>query len=139
MTTKIKEFTRANVRTLMDEVQEALGPIAEKHGLVLDRKGKTFYNDRVPVMFQMLVRVEDADGKVLDSKAQEFKAAASLVGLKADDLGKTFIIRGTSYEVEGLNLRARKFPVLAKSMQNGKTYKFQADTVARSIARGSEG
>ncbi len=137
MTTKIKEFTRANVRTLMDEVHEALAPIAEKHGLVLDRKGKTFYADKVPVMFQMLVRVEDSDGKVLDSKAQQFKASASLVGLKAEDLGKTFVIRGASYEVSGLNLRAHKFPVLATSTATGKTYKFPADTVARGITQGA--
>jgi len=137
MTTKITEFGRDNVRSLMDEIQAALDPIAQKHGLVLERKGSTFYRDSVPVMFKMLVRVEDADGKALDSKAQEFKASANLIGLKSEDLGKTFHIRGTSYEIEGLNLRASKYPVLAKNKKNGKTYCFPAGAVARSIAQGA--
>jgi hypothetical protein len=135
MSQKITEFTRANVRSLMDEVEEVLKPLAEKHGLVLDRKGKSFYRDSVPAMFQFLVRVEDEDGNALDSKAQEFKKNATRVGLKADDLGREFQSRGETFKVTGLNLRARKYPVLAENVRTGKVYKFHQDTVKRGFDR----
>jgi hypothetical protein len=129
----IKEFNRTNVRTLNEEVAAALEPIAKKHGLVLDRKGKTFYRDRMPAMFQFIVRVEDADGNVLGAKAQEFKDGARLVGLDPSDLGKEFVSRGSRYRITGLNLRARKYPVLAENLSNGKTYKFAESVVKRGL------
>lgn len=129
MITDIKEFNRANVRILNEEILDALKPLAEKHGLVLEKNAKTYYRDRLPGMYQFIIRVEDDDGKVLDTKAQQFRDGALHVGLNPDDLGKEFLSRGSRYKITGLNLRARKYPVLAENLSNGKTYKFGESTV----------
>lgn len=127
----IKEFNRANVRILNKEILAALKPISQKHGLVLEKNAKTYYRDRLPGMFQFIIRVEGEDGEVLDTKAQEFQNGARLVGLDPNDLGREFVIRGSRYKITGLNLRARKYPVLGERLSDGKTYKFGASTVQR--------
>jgi hypothetical protein len=131
----IKEFNRTNCRTLMAEVEAALKPIAEKHGLTLDRKGRTFYRDQMPVMFQFLVTQKDEDGNALSAAGQEFKKNAFRVGLEPDDLGKEFMSRGEKYRITGLNLRRRKYPISAERLRDGKSFKFGADTVKFNLQR----
>jgi len=131
----VKEFTRANCRTLMDEVEAALKPIAEKHGLTLDRKGKSFYRDKLPVMFQFLVTEKDEDGNAFDAAALEFKKNAFRVGLKPEDMGREFTSRGETFRITGLSLRRRKFPVSAENVRTGKGYKFPAEDVKMRLER----
>ncbi len=135
MSNPIKEFNRSNCRELMAEVEEALKPIAEKHGLTLDWKGRTFYRDQMPVMFQFLVTKQDEDGNALDAKAQAFKRSAVRVGLEPDDLGKEFVSNGEKFRITGLNLRAKRYPVLAERVRDGKKYKFGADMVKFGLQR----
>lgn len=126
---RLKEFNRSNCRELMAEVEEALKPIAEKHGLTLDRKGRTFYKDQMPVMFQFLIRKEDEDGNALDAKAQAFKRSAARVGLDPNDLHREFVSSGETYRITGLNTRAKRYPVIVERVRDGKKYKFGADMV----------
>jgi len=133
MSKKITEFTRANVRELMAEVKKALEPVAERYGLTLDRKGRSFYRDKVPVMFELLVTKEDENGVALDGKAQEFKRHASLMGMKASDLGREFTYAGKVYRITGMNRRAKKYPILAEDVRQGKSYKFPADFVREAL------
>ena len=135
MTTKIKEFTRANVRDITDEIEKALRPIAEKYGVALDRKGRSFYRDSMPVMFQMLVTEKGADGTVISAKDKDFKRHCSLVGLEPDDLGREFELRGETYQITGLNLRAKRFPITGKRCRDGKGFKFHDSDVKRALGR----
>jgi len=129
----VKEFTRANCRTLMDEVEAALKPIAEKHGLTLDRKGKSFYRDKLPVMFQFLVTEKDEDGNALDSRAKDFMRVADAYGLSKDDYLAEFRSNGRTFRITGLNTRARGYPVMAEDVRTGKTYKFPAKRVKQAL------
>lgn len=126
---KIKEFTSSNVRALMAEIENALKPIAEKHGLLLDQKGRTFHRDAVPVMFQLTVPKMDENGTTLDAKAQAFQRDAHLVGLDPDALYRGLLIGGEKYRITGLNLRAKQFPVLAERIHDGKRFKLGVDMV----------
>lgn len=135
MSNAIKEFTRANYRTLMDEIEAALKPIAEKHGLALDRKSRSFYADRLPVKFDLLVTTKDKDGNTVDPKAAIFASAARLFGLKPDDFGKEFTSRGETFRITGLNLRRRKYPVSAERVRDGKGFKFPAEDVRLFLER----
>jgi hypothetical protein len=136
MSNKIQEFNRANVRALHAEVEAALKPIAEKYGLLLERKGRTFYRDSLPAGFQFVVATEGADGEVLDSKAKDFQRLAGSFGLKAEDLGKEFISgHGERYRITGLNPRAKRYPILGERVSDGKTYKFGAITVKHGLGR----
>lgn len=125
----ITEFNRANCRSLQEEIAAALEPIAKKHGLTLDRKRGSFYKDKMPAMFQFLVTQEDKDGNALSAAAIAFQQDAWRVGLDPKDLGREFTSQGKRFRISGLNLRAKKYPVLAVENGTGKTFKFPAERV----------
>lgn len=133
MSAKIKEFNRTNARELVEECCKALEPIAKKYGLTLDEKGRSFYRDRLPMKFDLIVPVMDEKGEALDPKAQEFKKKALRVGLEPDDLHREFKSRGETYRIVGLNLRAKKYPVLGERVRDGKRFKFHVDTVRNGL------
>ena len=133
MTAKMKEFTRGNVRDILDDCRKALEPVAEKYGLTLDDKGRTFYRDRLPVMFQLLIPQKDADGNEMDSKAKDFVRLAAAYGLSKDDYLAEFRSNGRTFRITGLNHRARGYPVLAEDVQTGKTYKFAVGRVRTAL------
>ena len=130
----IKTFESQNVRTIMDECEEALTAIAVKHGLTLDRKGRTYRRDSLPVMFQFLIKELDTNGNAMDSKAKDFMKHAGLYGLSEKDFLAVFRSNGELFRVTGFKPRARKYPVLAESVLTGKTYKFSAERVKTALA-----
>jgi hypothetical protein len=60
---------------------------------------------------------------------------ASFYGFKETDLGAKVNLMGSAYEITGLMPRSRKFPVLAKALRTGKTYKFTANDVLLGLGR----
>lgn len=129
--TTLKQFDGTSVRRIMDECRAALEPIAEKYGLVLDRKGSTYHRDALPVMLQFMIKDVDEDGNVLTAEAKAFQKYAVMFGLKAEDLGREFMFRGETFRVVGLRPKSPKFPVLAENVRTGKTFKFrEADVLA---------
>lgn len=133
--TTIKQFDGTSVRKIMDEVRDALEPIAEKYGLVLDRKGSTYRRDALPVMLQFLIKVTDTDGNVLTAEAKAFQRYAVMFGLKAEDLGREFKNRGETFRITGLKPKSPKFPVLAENVRSGKTFKFPEAVVLAGLQK----
>lgn len=131
----IKKFDRASVRTILEECEEALRPIAEKHGLTLNRKGRTYYPDSLPVMYQFLVTEKDEDGNVLTAEAKEFQKRAVMYGLEPEDLHREFVNGGDTFRITGLKPRSRKYPILGENVRTGKTYKFPLETVKAGLKR----
>lgn len=131
----IKKFDRASVRQILEECEEALRPIAEKYGLTLDRKGRTYRSDSLPVMYQFMVTEKDEDGNVLSAEAKDFVARAVLYGLEPEDLHREFKSRGNTYRITGLKPRSRKYPILGEDVRTGKTYKFPLETVKAGLKR----
>jgi len=130
----IKTFDSTSVRVIMDECETALKAIAEKHGLTLDRKGRTYRRDSLPVMFQFLTEELDANGNAMDSRAKDFIKYASLYGLSEGDFLAEFRSNGETFRICGFKPRARKYPVLAENVRTGKTFKFPAERVKRLLA-----
>ena len=133
--TPVTKFNQTNVGAILEECREALAPIAEKYGLVLDRKGRTYHHDALPVMFQMLVKKTDEDGNVITADGKAFIEQAVFYGLKPEDLGQEFTSRGKKFRITGLKPRSRKYPVLAEEVATGKTYKFPAEAVKAGLSR----
>lgn len=134
-TKPVTKFTPSNVRMILEECREALEPIAEKHSLVLDNKGRTYYRDSLPVLFQFLVKEEDEDGNALKAEAKDFLKVGRMFGFEPGDLGKEFQTRGETFRITGLKPRSRKYPVLAENVRTGKSYKFPADVVKAALER----
>lgn len=132
---KIKEFDRKSVAEIMAACEEALRPVAEKYGLTLERQGRTYYRDHLPVKFQLHVAQEDAEGNAMDSKAKDFVRLAKAYGLAEEDYLAEFRSNGRTFRITGLNTRARGYPVLAEDVRSGKTYKFPVERVKRALAQ----
>jgi hypothetical protein len=134
-TKPLTQFNQVNVRAILEECREALEPVAEKYGLTLDRKGRTYQHDSLPVMFQLLVKQMTEDGTVLTAAAKEFQRYAPMYGFDKDDLGKTFTTHQGSYRISGWKPRSRKYPILGECVRSGKTFKFMVEQVKAGLKK----
>ena len=118
--TKVTTFDNDNVRQLMLECEAALKPIAERYGLVLERKGRTYHRDRMPVMLAMIVPASEQEAE-LPPHGRMFLQHAFRYGLKPEHLGREIKSGGHAYKLVGLNPRARTTPLIGE--RNGKLYR----------------
>lgn len=128
-TQKITEFDRASLRQITAEAEELLRPLAEKYGLVLDRKPGSYRRDALPVMLQFLVRVEDGEGNALTAKGSDFMKFANVYGMAPSDLGREFVSNGKRFRISGLNIKAQRTPIIADEVNSGRGYRFDVHTV----------
>lgn len=136
MTTKITKFNKRNLTAIFAEVEAALAPIAERHGIKLERKRCSYREDELPVAFQFITVELDGEGNAMDSRAKDFVKYADLYGLSKDDFLAEFRSNGTLYRITGFKPRASKYPVLAEDVKTGKTYKFPAEKVKAALVLG---
>ena len=77
------------------------------------------------------------NGEAKDRETLNFERYAQSYGLLPTDLGREFLaFDGNRYKITGLNTRARKNPIVAKSVKSGKTYVFPAHSVSRALKMG---
>ena len=134
-TKPVAQFNQTNVKAILEECREALKPIAERHGLTLDRKGRTYAGDALPVMFQLLVKELNADGQEMTTDGKAFVRYASEFDLDPADLGKEFTSRRRAFRIIGLLPRSPKYPILAVNVETGKTHKFPTEMVKAGLER----
>ena len=125
----IDSIDRSTLKMILEEAREALAVVADKHGLVLERKHCTYSSTEAPVAFKFVVPQRTEDGEAIDPKETAFRKFAPLYGLEPDDYGKMFRTHNGVYRVCGIKPKARKYPVLGSHIHTGKTYKFRLDTV----------
>ena len=95
--------------------------------------GNGTYDPPNAATFKVEVRSVNEDGTVYSEEAEAFKTMAHLYGLKSEWLGAKFMAAGIEYTISGLAKRSRKFPILAKRVKDGKTFKFTEDVVKRLV------
>lgn len=127
----IGRFDNATVRALQAELEDALRPLAQRHGLVLESKYVSYSIDRCPVGF--VLRTQRADGKSVEQA--DFELAARRFGLSPDHWGAEFYRhihgRRETYTVCGINPRSTRYPVLARRA-DGVVFKFPASVIIAS-------
>lgn len=116
---------RALANKINDAALQALQAVADEFGVKLDRKGGSYSSTSLITKFEFAD--EGAD-------QAEFDALCHVVGLTPEHFGKEFVSQGKRFVVTGINLRARKYPVTADCISDGKSYKFTADSVQRKVA-----
>jgi hypothetical protein len=122
----IKTFDRAAVRTLRDDINEALAAVAKKHGISLST-GNVSFNAR-NANIKLVAAIIDESGVAQTPEKTAFRAYAPHYGLSPDDFGKTFRAAGKTYEIVGLKPKSHQYPILGKRA-DGKIFKFPAETV----------
>ena len=130
---KISTIDRSTCRSLSEEIEKALQPLAEKYGLKITR-GNASYGDS-NLTLKVNVATVAADGTAVTKEAESFKMNAERFGLHADDLGRTFDCRGRQVRLIGAKPRSPKYPLLVEEVDSGKVFKFTAEGVRAGLAR----
>ena len=120
---------RGKARFIGEKVMAKLKEIEDELGVTFSRGSGSY--DSATYSMKVTATVDNVDGSTRTPEMMDFERHASMYGLEAENLGATFTQGGTEYEIVGMKPRSSKYPILAKSFTNGKTYKFPADTVKR--------
>jgi hypothetical protein len=131
---KITRFNNDNLKPIRERLEIAVAMIAEETGLDI-KVGSCRFN-RHTATYKLEINTVDQDGNAFDEDAANFKVFAEDVGLREEDLGKTFINNRKLYTVTGLKPRNRKYPILA-TRADGKRFKFPASLVKRLLHENS--
>lgn len=132
---KIEKWDRKNCKAVLDEMEAALKPVAEKYGIII-RPGNGRF-DGITFTLKVSCQVLDQNGasKAKSIENQEsrrcFEMFAPGAGIQDDALDKEFVFKGNPYRIEGWNPNAPTYPVLARNMATNKTYRFPVDTIKR--------
>lgn len=80
-----------------------------------------------------------ADGHAMTPEAKAFELYCAREGLAKEDLWGVFTTPrdGKSYQIVGYNAHAPKMPLLCKSTEDGKIYKFRTGAFSRSKGFGT--
>ena len=126
---------RTDLKILRDKMNKALATISDEVGISFNVGSMSYENDGTSATIKVGASAIGEDGKIVDKAAVEFEKYCDLVGLKPDDLGKPVVVGGKSFVVSGLNMKAKKYPVIARA-PSGKSYKLSAAAV-RTWLRGT--
>jgi hypothetical protein len=120
-----------DVRDLRERIQAKLDAISKEIGFSMKiGSGRYMENN---VVFKLDCGKIGANGQADSTEAVDFRRLASYFGLKPEDLGREFTLRGKRYTIIGAKPRSRKSPILVKR-SDGPVFKF--DTYAVKIALG---
>ena len=126
MSNKINSLDRTAVRRINDDIQSALDAVAKRYGVQIKVGNSRFSNTNCTTKIDISTVSEG--GTVMTKEATDYNRYASSFGL-TKKLGETFEFRYDTYEIVGLKPRSSKYPVLAKNLSNGKTFKFPVNVI----------
>lgn len=129
-------ITSSFINLVRNRMQENLKSLEQELGIKI-KVGNGSYlpsNAKIPIEIALI----DSSGEVQSQEVISFKRSCAHYGFDVTDLGKTFISRGTTYRVIGLNPRAYKYPINTERVHDKAPFKFPATTVARLLKVESE-
>jgi len=124
---KITEMNHDSLGILRTEMQSAMHGVAKKHGVDI-RIGACSYLDS-NATFKVEVATVGSSGIVRSKTRTDFERYASMFGLKKSDLGRKITYTGERFEIVGLKVKSRRFPILAKRLSDGRVYKLPIEVV----------
>lgn len=135
-------MNRQKCQRIRERLNEVFATVADdlkkEFGIKVSVGGGRYSDSEVgQATFKLEVAEFGAGGSVETKEMAAFKREAQFYGLKAEDLGKSFVSRGEKFTICGLKPRSRKYPILAKNSRN-KTYKFNAGDVRRYLGYKSD-
>jgi len=130
------KITSALLKQFRQKANEALKSVGEELGISIEVHGSISYThggEEANAKLKLLSITVGNDGQeaVHDPEAEDFKRFASLYGFKPEDLGRQFTSRGKTFEITGLKLSRKKYPVSAREVGTDRQYKFPATDVKR--------
>ena len=135
-------ITKPLLKSLRDDLNQAIADVAQKHGVGLAVGNATFMPDGSSGNFKLLIVAggastpASAEAARLEKAKQDFERFAVLYGLKEEWFGQEFkLADGRMFRIVGMLPKSHKFPVLAEELGamggnlTGKRLKFPAATI----------
>lgn len=125
-------LTAKNYQAFCAELVAAVADLEKKYEVKIRTLGAK--SDQAGIITMKVQVSPKVAGVVLDPSIESFKINAWRYGLKPENLNQEFKVGVTKYTVYGLKTSNHKFPILAKSLNDGKIYKFPQNTVKTALA-----
>jgi len=117
------KLSKSQLKAMRADIDKALESVRVKYNLDELHAGNATYSLEGSFSFKLEGLVSGG----LSSEALAYQQNAKWMGLP--ELGATFINRGEKFEIVGLRTRAKKFPILCKSLRDGRFVAFSDDDV----------
>ena len=116
MTKKIENFSKPNCKAIGAEIEKELAALGERLGLVFHYNGGMIGETE----FIAKIRCELADGEAKEAFERDaFAKTCELFGLRAEDYGTEFSMRGTAYRLTGFALGRSARPLKITRLPDG--------------------
>ena len=116
----IKQFNRANIKGLRNEIDEALDQVAKKYGITISAGNCTFSGNEAN--FKLKLNTIGEGGTVITRESQNWDFYKNRTQCTHLNVGDKITIQGGTYTLTGYNTRARKAPIQFKDSR-GNGYK----------------
>ena len=124
-------FNRTNIKALRADIATALAAVENQHGVSF-KLGNIRFSDNDFRGKLECFSASDNSGKAVNVDKQKFESKAFLVGVKTTSFGKTFTSNGRKFTINGINTRAKKYPIQA-STATGKRFKFPVSSLPANL------
>lgn len=131
----IKNIDRAALRILSAEINAALAPLAQRHGITLRIGNGTFGGAYATLRLDVATIGEQGQANTREASALD--SLGALYGLPGVKVGTVLVLQGDRFTVIGLNAKARKAPVCLRRERDGKEYKATVEMVKRALGQGA--
>lgn len=123
---KITAFDRRNLRELHARVQAALKAVGDEFGVNFNVKAGRFSPAEYRFTTEAKVGEAPSASDQERERRREFEMFCGRFGLRPEHYGAAFVSQGRQFTICGLQRKAPKFPVLARSIR-GTVYKFPVE------------
>jgi len=123
--------TKDQARIINTEIEAAVRVIFEKHKLQLS-KIRSKYGDSYQINIQAdTIEMNESGVNLASTESQVWISLGSHYGFEnpASVLGAEFVQNGKPFKFLGMNPNASRFPLVAKNLKDGKTYKLTINSV----------
>lgn len=129
---KVKQFDKAFFKMIRAEVDAALKPLADKHGISLHMANVSFTNQTFTAKVEGAI-VDSATGVAVTPEELALKNYhKSFLGDKFV-MDAVYMYRGKKIKFVGLQTRSHKYPVIFQDLATGKKFKMESDVANKII------
>lgn len=123
--------SKADVKRLRELINQALAPICDDNGITLEIGTIRYAQDGSTAT----MRLTALAGTGADAARIDYDRHCKCYGLERDNYGDVFTFKDEDFAISGISPRSPKFPILAKNVRTGVTFKFRDVDVIRALER----
>lgn len=123
---------KEKLEAIREDMEAALKKVGETYGVKFDVGRMTYGRDNFSVKVEAIEVNGESDE---DFEKLNWNRSAVMYGFSEEDFGKTVCLRGEQFIVCGINVKSRKYPILANRSGNAKrVFKFSRAEVRLALA-----